>query len=65
MHLKGSRRRVVSLPVLLPHLTRFRLRAHRWMKGIEPLDLSRRRRSAACPRCQHRSRAVHSRVHSD
>jgi transposase len=49
----------LSLQRLLPHLTRFRLRAQRWMKGIVPLDLSRRRRSAACPRCQHRSRAVH------
>jgi transposase len=49
----------VSLPMLLPPLTCVRLRAHRRMKGMWPLDLSSRRRSAACPSCQHRSRAVH------
>jgi transposase len=50
----------VSLPMLLPHLTRFRLRAQRWMNGLWHVDLSSRRRSAACPSCRHRSRAVHS-----
>jgi transposase len=50
----------VSLPMLLPHLTRFRLLAHRWIDGILHLNLSLRRRSAVCPSCQHRSRAVHS-----
>jgi transposase len=44
----------------LPHLARFRLRAHRWMHGRWHVDLSSRRRAAACPSCQHRSRAVHS-----
>jgi hypothetical protein len=58
-HLKGSRRHFVSLPMLLPHLTRFRLRARRWMNGMWHVDLSSRRRSAACPSCRHRSRAVH------
>ena len=47
-------------PKLLPHLARFRLRAHRWTNGMVSVDLSSRRRSAACPSCQHRSRAVHS-----
>jgi transposase len=44
----------------LPHLTRIRLRAHRWMNGVWHVDLSSRRRFAMCPRCQHRSGAVHS-----
>jgi hypothetical protein len=44
----------------LPHLTHFRLRAHRWMGGILHVDLRSRQRSAACPSCRHGSRAVHS-----
>jgi transposase len=57
---KRSRCCVVSLQRLLLHLARFRLWAHRWMNGMWHVDLSSRRRSAACPNCQHRSRAVHS-----
>ena len=44
----------------MPHLARFRLRAHRWVNGRWHVDLSSRRRAAACPDCQHYSRAVHS-----
>jgi transposase len=51
---------VVSLPRLLPHLTRCRLRAHRWRNGVWHVDRSSRRRLAACPQCQPRSSAVHS-----
>jgi hypothetical protein len=50
----------VSLSTFLPYLTHFRLRAHRWMVGILRVDLSSRQRSAACPSCQHGSRAVRS-----
>jgi hypothetical protein len=38
----------VSLPRLLPHLTRFRLRAYYWIDGVLHLDLSSRQRSAVC-----------------
>jgi transposase len=46
--------------MLLPYLTRFRLLAHQWIDGVLHLDLSIRRRSAVCPSCQRRSRALHS-----
>jgi hypothetical protein len=58
--LKRSRCCVVSLQRLLPHLARFRLRAHRWLNGMWHMDLSSRRRSTVCPNCRHRSSAVHS-----
>ena len=58
--MKRSRCCVVSLQRLLPHLARFRLRVHRWLNGMWHMDLSSRRRSAACPNCQHHSSAVHS-----
>jgi transposase len=51
---------MTSRPRLLPHLARFRLRAYHWMQGRWHVDLSSRRRAAACPSCQHRSRARHS-----
>jgi transposase len=44
----------------LPHLTHFRLRAHEQIEGVWHLELSVRQRSAACPSCRYRSRAVHS-----
>jgi transposase len=50
----------VSLRMLVPHLTPFRLRAHYWIEGILYLELSGRQRSAACPSCRQRSTAVHS-----
>ena len=50
----------MSLSMFLPHLTHFRLRAHRWIGGILQVDLSSRQHSAACPSCQHGSRAVRS-----
>ena len=46
-------------PNAVAHLACFRLRAYRWINGKSHVDLSSRRRSAACPSCQHRSRAVH------
>jgi zinc-finger of transposase IS204/IS1001/IS1096/IS1165 len=50
----------VLLQRLLPHLTGFRLLAHHRIEGVLYLDLSAQQCSAACPSCQHRSRAVHS-----
>jgi transposase len=50
----------VPLHMLLPHLTLFHLLAHYRIDGVLHLELKARRRSAACPRCQHRSTAVHS-----
>jgi transposase len=49
----------LSLQRFLPHLTRFRLRAHDQVEGVLHLELSVRPRSAVCPSCRHRSRAVH------
>jgi transposase len=49
----------VSRPLLLPSLVRFRLLAHHRSHGVIRLDLSARQRSAACPRCQRHSTAVH------
>jgi transposase len=45
---------------LLPHLTRVRLLASHRIAGVWHVDLSSRQRSATCPRCHHRSTAVHS-----
>jgi transposase len=50
----------LSLQRLLPHLTHFRLRAPDQIEGVWHLELSVRQRSAACPSCRSRSRAVHS-----
>jgi transposase len=50
----------VPLHILLPHLTLFRLLAYYRIEGVLHLDLKARRRSAACPQCQHHSTAVHS-----
>jgi transposase len=50
----------LSLQRLVPHLTRFRLRAHDQVEGVLHLELGVRQRSAVCPSCRHRSRAVHS-----
>jgi zinc-finger of transposase IS204/IS1001/IS1096/IS1165 len=49
----------VSRPLFLPSLVRFRLWAHHRRHGVIHLNLSARHRSAACPRCQHHSTAVH------
>lgn len=46
--------------MFLPHRTRVRLLAHHWIDGGLHLDLSIRGRSAGCPSCQRRSRAMHS-----
>jgi transposase len=50
----------VLLHRLLPHLTRLRLIASHRIAGVWHVDLSSRQRAATCPRCQHRSTAVHS-----
>jgi transposase len=60
IYLKGSRSGLVSLRLLVPHLTPFHLRAHYWIEGILYLELSGRQRSAVCPSCRQRSTAVHS-----
>jgi transposase len=41
-------------------LTRLRLLASHRIAGVWRVDLRSRQRSATCPRCQHRSTAVHS-----
>lgn len=50
----------MPLHMLLPHLTPFHLVARYRIDGVLHLELKARRRSAACPRCQHCSTAVHS-----
>jgi transposase len=50
----------VFVQQFLPHLMPFRLLAYAWSDGAWHLHLKTRRRSAACPRCQRRSTAVHS-----
>jgi transposase len=50
----------VLLHKLLPHLACLRLLASHRIAGVWHFDLSSRQRSATCPRCQHRSTAVHS-----
>jgi hypothetical protein len=50
----------VSRPRLLPHLTRFRRRAHDQVAGVLPLERSVRQRGHTAARCRTlRSRAVH------
>jgi hypothetical protein len=59
-HLKEPRNHGVFVQQFLPHLMPFRLLAYAWSDGAWHLHLKARRRSAACPRCQRRSTAVHS-----